>query len=270
MQKKGPTPEHAAAVAKDEAMHRATRGFLDQQRAQESDTEPDEDSLPAGSGPHGHGPPLSVGAHHRKRDLCDGAGSCSLGRWAPWHRPTFQPPPLARVRQLIVNYVEELKTRIGVTAEELFQQLARGQVDADPFARDSKRLRIVIDQVQAALTDGSGSAISQVGDVPQPVRIRMLQRILKLGGDPDAAGMEHFCRGVRIGVGTKMPRTPAVYARKRRWRLEGQGDPDFDVENERRARGSLEGQLPIGEDSRPGNFGAAGGRSGTPGGHQTH
>ncbi len=69
------------------------------------------------------------------------------------------------------------------------------------------------------------------------IRIRLPQRVLQLGGDPDYKGMEHFARGVRIGVGTKMPRTPAVYGRKRRGRLPGQGDLGFDVEGERESLG---------------------------------
>ncbi len=38
--------------------------------------------------------------------------------------------------------------------------------------------------------------------------------------------MNHLARGVRLGVRHRLPRTPAVYSRKRRWRLEGQDDPD--------------------------------------------
>eukprot|EP00972_Heterocapsa_arctica_P108824 16024111-Heterocapsa_arctica.AAC.1 len=37
--------------------------------------------------------------------------------------------------------------------------------------------------------------------------------------------MSKFATGVRIGVGVRMPRTPAVFPQKRRWRLSGQRDP---------------------------------------------
>ncbi len=83
-----------------------------------------------------------------------------------------------------MDYVVNLKSHIGITAECLFQRLAQGQVDSDPFARDARGLRKVVDLVQEALTDDSGSAVTQVGDVPQPVRIRLLQRVLLLGGGP--------------------------------------------------------------------------------------
>ncbi len=230
-------PEYSAAVGKVAELHRSTRGYAEYQRRLDSDTEADADAAPAGAGPRGSGPPLHVGAHHRRRELCDGAGLCSLGRWPPWRRPASLAPPLAQVRRLIMNYVHNLYYHIGVNAQTLFHQLAKGEVDSDPFERDPAGLRRLIDEVQIALEDKTGSAVAQTGDLAQPVRIRMLQRVLLLGGDPDHAGMEHFCKGVRIGVGTVMPRTPAVYARKRKWRLEGQGDPEFDAEGERRALG---------------------------------
>ncbi len=230
-------PELAAALGKAADQDRCTRGAVRHQLLLNSDTEPDDDSEPAGAGPRGRGPPLYVGSHHRRRELCDGAGLCSLGRWAPWCRPPPRSHHLILARQLIMQYVLTLPSRIGITAEELFHLLAQGKVATDPLEKDALGLRCLIDQVQDALAGQDGSAVARSEDVAQPIRIRMLQRILFLGGDPDHRGMEHFCRGVRLGVGTVMPRTPAVYARKRKWRLDGQGDAAFDVEAERRALG---------------------------------
>ena len=59
-------------------------------------------------------------------------------------------------------------------------------------------------------------------DREQPILIRRLEPMLHEGGDPDAGGMPQFASGVRLGVGTRMPRTLAVYPRKTRWRLESQ------------------------------------------------
>ncbi len=53
----------------------------------------------------------------------------------------------------------------------------------------------------------------------------MLQCALYLGGDPDHHAMDRFGRGVRLGVGVKLPRTPAVCSRKQRWRLVGLAAP---------------------------------------------
>ena len=44
----------------------------------------DSEAEPPGSGPRGAGPPLKVGAHHRRRNLCDGGGLCSLEGNQSW------------------------------------------------------------------------------------------------------------------------------------------------------------------------------------------
>jgi len=49
--------------------------------------------------------------------------------------------------------------------------------------------------------------------------IPLLQALLRNIGDPDAEVMSEYMRGVRIGVGVKLPRTPAVYEERTRWRL---------------------------------------------------
>ncbi len=109
----------------------------------------------------------------------------------------------------------------------------RGDYQADPFEGPDTGFRELVDKVLELLSTEDGGAYNRAEDVAQPVRIRALQCILRLGGDPDARGMEHFARGVKIGVGTRMPRTPAIYARKRRWRLPTQADCGFDWESER-------------------------------------
>ncbi len=230
-------PEAAVALAQAAREHEATKGFRARQLALESDTEADEDAEPRGAGVRGFGDPLQVGSHDRRRDLCDGAGLCSLGIWPPWRRPPVSDPALLHVRALILNFIADLKHHINLTPLELFGKLAAGEVLADPFAAEEGGLRHLIDQVLTALSAPGSSAFAQTSDVAQPVRVRALQRILELGGDPDWRGMDHFCRGVRIGVSHRLPRTPAVYSRKRKWRLEGQADPNFDAVAERQALG---------------------------------
>ncbi len=230
-------PEAAVALAQAAREHEATKGFRARQLALESDTEADEDAEPRGAGVRGFGEPLQVGSHERRRDLCDGAGLCSLGIWPPWRRPPVSNPALLQVRSRVLNFIADLKRHINLTPLELFGKLAAGEILADPFAAEEGGLRHLIDQVLTALSAPGSSAFAQASDVAQPVRVRALQRILQLGGDPDWRGMDHFCRGVRIGVSHRMPRTPAVYGRKRKWRLEGQADPSFDAVAERLALG---------------------------------
>jgi len=58
---------------------------------------------------------------------------------------------------------------------------------------------------------------SDIHDVPD---LRLLQAFLKACGDPDAPSLDAMCRGVQIGYMQNMPRTPAVYNQKTKWRLE--------------------------------------------------
>ncbi len=230
-------PETHRALAQAQAEHAATWGQQVRQQAEDSDTEADSDAEPAGAGIQGIGPRMEVGSHERRRVLCDGAGLCSLGLWPPWRRPAGLPPQLASVRTLLLQYLAELPSHLGYSAEVLFDRLAAGQVEADPFVSDQVALPQLVNQVLDLLSSPSASARPRDSDLVQPIRIRALQRVLALGGDPDHRGMEHYVKGVRLGVSYRLPRTPAVFARKRRWRLEGQGDPNFDAASERCALG---------------------------------
>ncbi len=230
-------PETDYALAQAARAHQSSKGYVSRLLAMASDTEPDSDAEPSGAGVRGIGAPLQVGSHDRRRDLCDGAGLCSLGIFPPWRRPSPSDTALIRVRRLIVDFVNALQYHIGLSPQQFFEKLAAGEISEDPFSASTLGLTRLVDQVLDTLSSSSSSARPRPSDVVQPVRVRALQRILQLGGDPDWRGMEHFARGVRLGVSSKLPRTPAVYARKRRWRLEGQGDPHFDADSERRALG---------------------------------
>ena len=57
-----------------------------------------------------------------------------------------------------------------------------------------------------------------------PIYFRFMQLVLDLAGDPEVA-LGSFSPGVRVGPGIRMPRLPALYKPKRRWRLPEQMDP---------------------------------------------
>ncbi len=113
-----------------------------------------------------------------------------------------------------------LEHNLGRSADALFQDLANGAVLENPFPDhfSSRVSNIVLDRFRA---EGRG-ADPHAGDREQSIRIRLLEQILQIADDADAGGMAQFCTGVRLGVGVKMPRTPAVYERKRKWRLKEQ------------------------------------------------
>ena len=190
------------------------------QRIAISDTEPDEDAEPLGSGPRGKGQPFQVGSFERKRDLVDGAGLCSLGKWAPAYRPVTLSVRLRRVREILQSALDDWPRGGGLELDQLFDKLAEGRVESNPLGESfcEEVRKAVLTVFQDALHDGR----PKPGDRAQPIHVRLLEAMLHEGNDPDARGMAQFATGVRLGVGAKMPRTPAVYQRKTRWRLESQ------------------------------------------------
>ena len=57
-----------------------------------------------------------------------------------------------------------------------------------------------------------------------PIDFRYLDLLLKAAEDPEV-GLGQFSQGVRVGPSVRMPRLPALYRPKRKWRLAAQADP---------------------------------------------
>ena len=89
--------------------------------------------------------------------------------------------------------------------DDLFDKLASGRVHGNPFPVEETHS--LLQHTNALL--GTDSEPRQ-GDQRQPVRVRLLQALLREAGDPDWKGMEWFAKGIRIGVGERLPRTPAA------------------------------------------------------------
>ena len=186
----------------------------------ESDTEPETDAEPVGSGPSGMGLEMQVGPFERRRAVCDGAGLCSLGKWAPWQRPVNDDEKLRKLYELVRETVKDLPALTGHTAKQLFHRLAKGDVQQDPF--DKGKFSQVIRRAKQLFP----GAHERPTDQPQKIAIRFLEAALHAAGDPDRNGMRHFCQGVRLGVNRKLPRVPAVFARKKKWRLAEQAEAE--------------------------------------------
>ncbi len=185
----------------------------------EDDGEPegDEGERPLGYGPRGAGEPMMVGSFEKRRVLRDGAGLCSLGVWAPWHRPQPTAPRLLAIRAIVDWMIDELDKVHGVPPQVLFSRLAEKQVASDPVpvALQEAALR----KAWLVYRDVDGGAEPRPHDRPQVIRIRLLEKLLRDGDDADQDGMRHFADGVRLGINWQLPRSPALYARKTRWRL---------------------------------------------------
>ncbi len=154
-----PTFSEARAAAQAE---RAKLGTVESS----SDTEADEDAAPAGAGLRGRGAPLQIGHGAKLRTLCDGAGLCSPGLWAPRARPHVRHHRIVALRAAIWRCIARWDAD-GRWADDLFDKLARGQVDKDPFPSDE--LSGLAEYAMALYDcDGEEGARPRGGDLPSP------------------------------------------------------------------------------------------------------
>ncbi len=185
-----------------------------------TDTEADADAAPAGSGPRGIGPTLTVYRGRKRRPLQDGGGLCSPGRWAPSQRPTCRHPRLVCVRAAIRRELQSWKQQGGADFDGLLKELCKPEHAEDPFP-ENRTARLL-----QYLRELYGTAAEpRPGDRVLPIRVRLLQCLLRDASDPDHQGLDTIAAGVPIGVGVRMPRTPAVYGPRRKWAIKGQEDP---------------------------------------------
>ncbi len=212
------TAEVDAAARAEEAAIAAKVPHVD-----DDDTEPDVDAAPAGAGLRGEGDPLLVGTFERARPLCDGLGLCSIGRWPPCRRPETPSSRVQAWRDIGVQAVRAWAVSVDSTVDQLFDRLACGDISGEPWP-DEFINRVTARTLELFDDDVPYNARPRPADRAQQVHIRLLQSLLRDSGDPDSAGMEHYARGVRLGINTKMPRTPAVFAQKKKWRLPDQYD----------------------------------------------
>jgi len=177
---------------------------------------------PFGTGRRCWGQPLSVGRGSRRRELQDGGGLCSPGLWPPSRRRHAEAPVVSAYREDALAAIRGLGSG---AVKRAFATLATGRATCSPFEvnvvaglRHRLEERLRIQGVDCAPLPG---------DEAQPVHVRLLSALLKDAQDPDAQGILDYAHGVRIGVGVRMPRTPAVYPRKRRWALPSQAHPEL-------------------------------------------
>ncbi|CAE8658280.1 unnamed protein product, partial [Polarella glacialis] len=122
-------------------------------------------------------------------------------------------------------------------------QLACNQFTSSPFEE-----ALLLEGIEAfvSLLRKHGAAGASA-DVPpgQPVRLPALENFLQLCGDPDFrvfhSSSRSFSKGVTLGILGKLPRVPAVFDKKERWRTypEEEGEPG-DGDNYVSARDNLD------------------------------
>ena len=164
----------------------------------------------------GRGEPMLVGTGHTARQLCDGQTLASPGRWPPEQRRYPEGSSWKQVSALLFSFAREWGT------PEFFMKLAVGRVKSCPFPEDSV-LELKRKLVEALESSGHGLGRTAEDRDDVPVDYRLLQSLLTAAQDPEV-GLGDFALGVRVGPGARLPRLPALAA-KRRWRLPEQEDP---------------------------------------------
>ena len=171
------------------------------------------------AGHRGTGKPMQVGVGYVQRDLCDGQSLASPGRWSPGSRVYPTSEHWKRVSEVFQRFADHYGT------EKLLISLPMEKVDSCPCPfplSDIARLKHeVIDTASR-----SGFQLERnLGDrIDMPIDYRFLRMLLQIADDREI-GLGAFSQGVRVGPGTRMPRLPALYRPKRKWRLASQQDP---------------------------------------------
>ena len=105
----------------------------------------------------------------------------------------------------------------------MLTSLPLGKVAECPFPSDEvKNLKAEV--VRCAEANGYELRREAADRINAPIDFRFLQLLLTVAGDPEVH-LGDFSLGVRVGPGARLPRLPALYPAKKRWRLTEQGDP---------------------------------------------
>ena len=177
---------------------------------------PDENVPEKGSGWSGRGCPLLVGSSYTVREVCDGQSLASPGRWAVEDRRYPENPVWSELARRSLDYAQKAGT------PELLTSLALGKVSPCPFPHSEidELKRGVVDYLR---TEGFLLERRPEDRTEVPIDFRYLALLLRASGDPEIS-LGDFSRGVRVGPGVRLPRLPALYQRKRKWRLPDQDD----------------------------------------------
>ena len=117
----------------------------------------------------------------------------------------------------------DTERRTNVDLKHIWCRLAAGKATVSPFPEQS------VNAAQAAIgVLLAGTYTPKACDRPQEVDVRLLQSHLRDAEDPDSGWFLSRMaeRGHRLGVDRQLPRAPAIFERKRKWRLDPPKDDD--------------------------------------------
>jgi hypothetical protein len=200
-----------------------TEGFIEDKDT--SDEDSDGDRRPKlGEGFWGKGPPMMIkrGGWRLPRPLQDGGGMCSPGRWPP-ERRRLPAGASQRILLLILNHLRSWEDSGGSVKRAVFS-LASGRTKASPFPDHliAGMRSGVIEELKKAGVDPE----ERPGDRSKWISVRMVQALLKEAGDPGWKVLSKVAEGAPLGWREKLPRLPAIFERKRKWKPPRREDED--------------------------------------------
>jgi hypothetical protein len=154
------------------------------------------------------------------RPLVDGGGLCSPGRWKQKER--VFPPQASWLTGSIDAWLE---TRAGKEGETFLQtivyNLVAGRYTEHPFKDSLSTLK----DAWVTMMKGKGLLKTKmIWDRGPTIDYSFLHMVAEFLEDPDYGSMAEFCRGVRVGVGVTLKRTPEIWPPKTKWALGGYGE----------------------------------------------
>ena len=116
-----------------------------------------------------------------------------------------------------------------VDPKKLLILLSVGRIEKQPF--DEQTFEDVRTDMRIILREGAhGDGLPKEGDLVQAFEVRLLQSVLSACEDPDWYFGTWWAQGVWLGSPKrKLPRTPAVFDRKTKWRW---AEPTEDLQGE--------------------------------------
>ena len=183
----------------------------------------------------GRGPARTSSFMGRGRTFEDGGGLCSPGKWPPSRRnlpdcikPDFMDQAKAKFCRAIREHTRDSDDSMG-----FMLKLATGRIETLPFSeKDLEEMRDHIWETFNVPAEMRGVPERQV------FRLGTISKILETYGDPDSDFVWGLREGVPIGYDEVLPRTPAVFPPKEKWKL---GDPEEDDIHDRENYKSVEG-----------------------------
>ena len=179
--------------------------------------------LRLGAGRRGRGRPMFYVQGGKKKWFEDGGGLCSPGRWRPEQRDH---DPLVAGHRLRDGLLRLLDRHLDV--KKLVCAAACNRLVESPL---TDTILMQARNLLADFVENAGAPRPSV-ECPQghKIRLHLLGAVAKAFGDPDwevlTEGGDSFLSGVPLGVESPLPRTPAVYERKKAWRkYESQDGP---------------------------------------------